>query len=106
MRRLAFIVAIFGMLVLSFLFNLSPTKIFGLDDLKDLELNEKVVLSGNVISERVILSGRILELDNNVTLVCDCDGFYNGLFIEVLGIVEEYNSVKQVRVLEMMADDG
>ena len=100
MRRIAFIVVMLGMLVLVglMIFNIREVK-----DLEGLEINQKVSLSGKVISERVIYSDeKILMLDKNISLICSGCGSYLNSEIMVEGVVEEYEGEKQVRVLKVL----
>ena len=75
------------------------------DKLDGLEINQRIVLTGRVISERVIYSDeKLLVLDKNITLICSGCGSYLNSEIMVEGVVEEYEGEKQVRVLRIYAE--
>ncbi len=102
MRRLAFVVVIVGMFVLLLLLNLEPETVESLEDLEGLEINTRVVVSGEVVSERVLYLGkRLLVLENGIELVCSCSGGFIGREVFVEGVVSEYGGKKQVEVLEI-----
>ena len=101
MRRWAFIIAILGMFVLLVLMNFSGKEIGSYSELEELEINQKVYLSGKVVSERAAGEKIILTLDKNITLICDCDWSFKDKEISVVGIVGEYENRKQVQVLRI-----
>src|SRR3989338_9555344 len=103
MRQWAFVISIVGMFVLILLFLRSGVVVEDYEGLSDLEVNTKVVFSGKVISERVLSGGktRIMEIEKNITAVCDCDRGFKGKNVKIEGIVEEFNGEKQVRVLRI-----
>jgi DNA/RNA endonuclease YhcR with UshA esterase domain len=119
MRKLSFIVVVFGMLVLSWFFIFGYVKVESYSDLEKLEINQKVFLSGKVVEMRVISNGRrILELDiensgnsqalvsnetsdSRIELICECFEDYSGRKVFVEGIVSEFEKRKQVEVLEI-----
>ncbi len=93
-------VAILGMLVLVGLlvFNIKEV-----ETLEGLEINQRVSLSGQVVSERIIYSDEsLLKLDNNITLICSGCGSYLNDDVSVEGVVEEYGGERQVRVLKII----
>ena len=101
MRRFAFVIVILGMFVLVLLLSKGAIGIDSYEELEKLEINERVIVSGVVVSERVIFEDRLLELDNGLELVCECEGGFKGNKVEVVGVVEEYRGRKQIRVLEL-----
>ncbi|MCH8308967.1 MAG: hypothetical protein IIB17_00550 [Chloroflexi bacterium] len=72
-------------------------------ELEELEINRKVFVSGEVVSEKVIFGERkVFVLNSGIELVCDCFGINIGGEIEVVGVVSEYDGRKQVEVLEIV----
>ena len=101
MRRYAFAIAILGMLVLAyFLLNGSVVEVKDVKDLESLTANQKVNAEGVVVGERKYGKGSLMELDNDIVLVCDCYGF-EGSKVEVLGLVEDYTGEKRIKVLKL-----
>ena len=73
------------------------------DKLDGLEINQRIVLTGKIVSERIIYSDeKLLVLDKNITLICSGCGSYLNSEIMVEGVVEEYEGEKQVRVLKVL----
>ncbi len=102
MRRWVFIVVILGMLVLVGVMIFYVRGVESYSDLEELEINQKVRLSGLVVSEKVIYGDeKILELDNGIELICEGCGLFEGEDVFVEGVVEEYKDGKQVRVLRI-----
>ena len=102
MRRLAFVVAFLGMFILVILLSAEPVEISSEKDLADLEVNKRVVLLGEVVSEKVIY-GKTKEiiLDNEIKVYCECTESYKNNFVRIVGKVEKYKGKTQVRALEI-----
>jgi len=100
LKKISFIIAISGIAVLLGLILLSPKPAGLLDDINDMEINEKVMLQGIVDSERDFGDFRIWNIEG-IEVVCDCKESYLGKEVEIVGLVEEFNEKKQVRVLEI-----
>jgi len=104
MRRFAFVIAITGLFFLLVMINIGAKEIFSYEELYELEVNTKVVVSGRVVDERVIFEGtKIFVLRGGIELICDCLVNLEGEDVNVEGIVEEYEGKKQVRVLRITA---
>lgn len=103
LRKYAFIVAILGIAVLLGLLILSPKELDSSDELDSMEINEKVVLEGKVESERDFGDFRILSV-NSIEIVCECgdEESYLDKKVKIIGLVEEFNEKKQVRVLRII----
>ncbi|MFH1425682.1 MAG: hypothetical protein ABIG28_03075 [archaeon] len=100
MRRWAFVIFIIGMFVLLLFLGKSGERVENLEGLVE---NSKVIVSGEVVSERVIYEGtKLFVLDSGIELVCSCLGSFVGEEVEVEGVVEGYEGKKQVRVLEIL----
>ncbi len=105
MRRRAFIVVVLGMFILALMLNFNVKEINNYDDLKKLEINQKVFLRGKVVSERAIVKGKLFVLDNEIELVCECLENLVDKEIEVEGAVSEFDEKKQVSVLKILVLD-
>ena len=101
MRKLSFIIVAFGMLVLSWLFIFDYAEVAGYSDLENLEINQKVFLSGKIVETRFITRGQILTLDSGVELICECFEDFSGREVQVEGIVSEFEGKRQVEVFEI-----
>jgi len=104
LRKYAFIVAILGIAVLLGLLILSPRELGSLDELDSIGINEKVVLEGKVESEREFGDFKVLSV-RGIEIVCECGGeddeSYLDKEVKIIGLVEEFNDRKQVRVLRI-----
>ena len=102
MRRWAFVVAVLGMFVLLLFLGFGEEEVGSYSELQELEINSRVVVSGEVVSERVI-SGRrrLLELDSGIVAVCECVGNFAEERVEILGVVSEFEGERQVEVLRI-----
>jgi DNA/RNA endonuclease YhcR with UshA esterase domain len=100
MRKYAFILAIVGISVLLGMLILSPMEISNVEELKNLEINSKVSIIGNVEDERNFGDFKILKV-RGVELVCDCVNSYLGKELEIVGLVAVFEGEKQIRVLRL-----
>ena len=97
LKKISFIIAIFGISVLlSFL--ILPGK--EIDEINLLEINEKIVLEGKVVSEKDFGDFKIWNV-GGIEVVCDCEESYLNKIVQIVGVVSEFNDQKQVRVLEI-----
>jgi DNA/RNA endonuclease YhcR with UshA esterase domain len=96
MRKWSFILYVLGMVCLILIYMLPG---FEVESLDGMELNERVIVSGKVISERGIYSGtKLLELDSGIRVVCECVESFEGREVRIEGFISEYNGNKQVSV--------
>ena len=73
MQRWALLVVVIGIVFLaSFIELSSPLTIKSKEDINKLLENQKVYTSGIVIKETQTSVNRILVLDNNITIYCEC----------------------------------
>jgi len=100
MRRFAFIIAFLGMLVLVFMLNGVVVEVKNYSDLDDLEINQRVLVAGEVVGERLIFGGsKILILESGLELVCECSGNFEGKMVRAEGVISEFKEKKQISVL-------
>ncbi len=101
MKKLALLIALCGLLLLSVLMVYGKeTRVDNYEGLETLELNSKVIVSGKIISERVVRNDfRIVILDNGLEAVCDCEQSLKTKEVIIEGLVEEFNGKRQVRIL-------
>ena len=99
MRRLSFIVLVFGMLILAFL-SFRKTEINDHEDLEKLEVNSRVIVEGIVVKENVIGKNKIIFVDD-VEMVCACHGNFLGKKVLVEGFVEKFDDEKRLRILKI-----
>lgn len=67
-------------------------------NIENMEINEKVVISGVVDNEREFGDFKILKI-NGVDIICDCEDQLINEEIIVKGVVSEYQSQKQIMAL-------
>lgn len=102
MRRIAFIVAVLGVVVLALFLNHKEITVESYSELEKLEVNQKVFLEGRVEGERFLSSGnKLFVLDSGIEVLCSCVDSFGDSRIEVIGIVSEFNLRKQVEALEI-----
>ena len=102
MKKIAFVVFIVGICVLAVFLNLPPRTVVSEKDLNELEINEKIYVSGRVVEEKIISGNKkILYLEKGIEIVCECDGGFNDREVVVVGIVSEFDGKKQVEALEI-----
>ena len=104
MRKLAFIISIFGIFVLVLvMFFSGEIKVEDVEDLDELEVNSKVIVDGKIVGERNFGEGVKFELDNGLFVLCDnCGVGFIGRKVEVYGAVEDVYGEKMVGVLRMV----
>ena len=102
MRKISFVVFIIGMVTISFYLNLEFIEIEKYSDMDDLVVNQRVYIEGKVIFEKDLFGDHILFNIGEIEIICECEGNFEGKFVEVEGFIEEYNGRKQVRVLRII----
>lgn len=92
MRKLSLLIVIINIIVLSILLILQkPTLINDKEDLSLIEDNQKIKISGTVISEKSLKEFKILTLNTGIELQCDkkCPSYKNKK-VEVTGYLDEF----------------
>lgn len=103
MRRWAFVIFVLGIFIMFVLGEYYIFEIEGGEGLESLEINSRVRVSGEVISERVIYQGtRLLELDNGINVLCECKENLLTKKLFVVGKVSEYDGRKQIIAEEVL----
>lgn len=106
MRRLSFIITIIGLFTLVLLLNLqAPIKLNSKEQLQKLNENQKVKISGKVISERQITGAKILTLQNSFILLCKNCPPYLKKNITAIGIIQPYQKEKEINILKIRIND-
>ena len=100
-RRFAFIGTIIGIALLAFL-TLWPAREISMNDWESLADNEKVVIIGNVKDIRDSGDSLAFKLDGAEFICRKCDKNIEGKEVEILGVVEEFDGRKRVRVLKIV----
>tara|TARA_Y100000310_G_scaffold332776_1_gene408991 strand:- start:498 stop:809 length:312 start_codon:yes stop_codon:yes gene_type:complete len=100
MRRSSFIFAILGISFLFYFLVFGEIKIEKFKDLKDLEINSKIVLEGVVDEEKDFGTFKILKI-KEIEILCDCVKSYLNEEIIVEGYVSEYLGKKQIKTLSI-----
>ncbi len=100
MRRFSFILTILGILLLIIILNQKPIEINSEEDLEKIPENKKIKIIDKVVSEKIQGNLRILTLENNIKLICDCKNYLNKkIYIE--GIKDNYLNKNQIIVLKI-----
>lgn len=103
MQRIALLVVLVGIIILASNIYLStPIELKNKSEMSNLLENQKVHLSGKVTKETQTTYSRNLILDNNITLICECNLIPKLLNkqIEILGIIDTYQNNK-IKVLKI-----
>ena len=86
--------------------NSPPEEIKGAEDVGSLELNTRISISGQVVAERIIYEGtKILELDNGIIILCECNENFKDREIKVVGRVSDYDGKRQIVAEEVSLSD-
>jgi len=100
----ALVVALVGIFYMLFVLNFSSVvEVSGFEDLKGLDLNEKVILEGFADGYRKAGSLDLIKV-NGIDVVCECSLNYGGKRVAVEGYVDEYNGRRQIVVLRVYLD--
>ncbi len=104
MRKISFCITFIGLALLFAIILLAPAKnVVNLQDMKDLKLNEKVFLSGNVSEQRDNEGFLILKI-NDINVICrKCKGNYFGKTAHIKGFVSEYEGEREIIALNLEA---
>lgn len=106
MKKLSFAIALLGIFMLLILLNiLSPVAVNNSSDLSKLIENTKVQATGKIISERTLYANtKLINLDNNIEIICiGCQNYLNQT-IKVVGITdkyEKYENKTQIKALKI-----
>jgi hypothetical protein len=99
MKKYVFIISILGISVLLILLIFFPKEIEK-RSIEDMEINEKIIFEGKIENERNFGDFRILNIDG-LDIICDCKESYLGKHVEIVGLIDEYNGNKQIKVLKI-----
>ncbi len=104
MRKLTFIISLLGILILLLISILiHPIQLLAPSDLNNTINNQKVLVSGKIIDEKIYASYKILKLNNSISLNCNCKSSpLKDKNISALGIINEFPiGNKQIKVLKI-----
>jgi len=98
MRRISFVLAILGILILLvILVSQKPISISSYEELANLTANSKIITSGFVIQQ----TSYSIKLDNNLSLYCNNCPSCKNKNVSIIGIIEDYNNKKEINVLKI-----
>lgn len=102
MKKTALFVALIGIGILIWIMVAQPVLVEEYSDIREMPINKRVSLSGEVSDERDFDGLRVMKV-GGIEVVCSCSEkiIYLGKSVEVIGIVEEYEERKQIRALEI-----
>ena len=100
LRKIAFIITIAGVAVLLMFLLAKPKEVSSFEDIKTTEINEKVLVKGKIESQRDFGNFKILEI-NGIEAICNCKESFLDKEVEIVGLVEEFNGKRQVRILRV-----
>lgn len=107
MRKLSFIISLLGILILLLIpILIRPALLLAPSDLNKTIDNQKVLVSGKVLDEKIYASYKILKLNNGISLNCNCKSSpLKNKNISALGIINEFPiGNKQIEVLKIKID--
>ena len=101
LKKISFILAVVGITVLLILLILPGRKI---SDIDNMAINEKVILSGRIIDEGDYGDFKIWQMEGkDFDIICDCKESFLDKEVSIVGLVDDFNGEKQVRVLTARA---
>jgi len=78
-----------------------PIQVYNPSDLQKLRENQKLVVAGRVIEEKIYENSKTLILDNKVQVICNnCPSYFNKN-ITVLGLFDNYNDNNKIIALRI-----
>jgi hypothetical protein len=101
--RETLLLSLLGLIILALLVLFAqPTELKSQLDLPNFEDNQKVLVSGQIIDEKIYSNSRTLLLTNNITLYCLCKNVppLKGKKISSIGLLDTYQKTK-INVLEI-----
>lgn len=93
MRKITLLICLLTLLFLFIHLQFSkPLEITYQNQISSLKDNQKVLISGKVISDSESAYSRTLKLNNNITLICKCKNLENleGKNITAIGIIDTF----------------
>jgi len=102
MKKLSFIITLLGILILLVIMQFSSSiQVNSPSELENLIDNQKLVVSGKVIEEKIYEKSKTLILDNKIEVVCNnCPSYFNKNII-VSGISDNYNNKNKIIALKI-----
>ncbi len=106
MRRISLILTIVGIFILIILLNQEPIQITSINNLTSLQQNQKIILQGEVIEERISKNSKLIILDNELQLYCPlpCPSYLNKN-ITAIGILETWTETKRIKLLKIQEEN-
>ena len=101
MRKIAFIIAIVGLFILTIYLDAKPKVITFQEELQNLEVNTKVIFKSKVVEESVLYKNtKLITFDNGIKAKTEIQGSLKNKIVTVIGLIEKEPSL-QVNVLEI-----
>lgn len=103
MRKLAFVLTLIGILILFLYMQFSsPIEITNGQKILELNNNQKVKVQGIVLEDITLKDSRLIKLENNISLYCDCEDIQNlkGKTISIIGIIDtfQYDKIEVLNI--------
>jgi len=103
MRKLTFILVLLGIFALFILLNLQkPLEITSPSQLSNLEINQKVLISGKVVSESLQGSTRLLKFNNSLEVCIKSPISYVNRTLTLIGITSKYLNKTEIQALRII----
>ncbi len=100
LRKVSFICCILGIFILLLFLEFHSKELVDYEEIEDLILGQEVYLEGMVSSQRSLGQISLINL-NGVEVICECNENYFNKKVFVRGVVQEYNSNRQLRALQI-----
>ena len=97
LKKISFTIGVIGIAMLVILLNSSPKEVKSIANEK---INQKVTIQGKVLSERQFNDFSILQIEG-IEAICECKNPYLNKEVRVIGLVEEYQGKRQIKILEI-----
>jgi len=102
MRRFAFIISLTGIFILLLVLNISkPLPVSSTEQILSLQENQKLFVTGKVISEKTYDQTKIFTLDNKIKISCKNCPLLLHKNISATGYLETYYKTPQINILKV-----
>ena len=103
MRKLSFIITIILIFILTTLLILQkPISVNSKEEIANLLNNQKVVFQGKIIEEKFIGNSKLIKFNNGLEAFCEDCPYYKNKLVKIEGIMDEYNSKKEIKILKII----
>ena len=101
MKNIAFIISLFGILILLAIINFTEPKTSDILDIKDLKINKKVKIIGTTNNVKIFENNftrfSINDETGKINVICNCPNIKKNQTLEITGRVTKYKDNLQIQ---------